>query len=36
MEKLFNKLDTPCQVESEFVNHYMAAFKSGSGWIGIA
>jgi hypothetical protein len=36
MEKIFNKFDTPCQSESEFVNHCMAASKSGSDLIGIA
>jgi hypothetical protein len=30
MEKLFNKFDTPCQSELEFVNHFMAASKSRS------
>jgi len=30
MEKLFNKFDTPCQSELEFVNHFVAAFKSRS------
>jgi len=36
MEKLFNKFDTTCQSESEFVNHSMAASKSGSDLFGIA
>jgi hypothetical protein len=31
--KIFNMLDTPCQSESEFVNHLMAASKSGNDWI---
>jgi hypothetical protein len=30
MEKLFNKFDTPCQSELEFVNHFVAASKSRS------
>ncbi|VTZ61812.1 conserved hypothetical protein [Sinorhizobium medicae] len=34
--KIFNNLDTPCQSESEFVNHLMAASKSGNDWIRIA
>lgn len=34
--KIFNKLDTPCQRESEFVNHLVAASKSGNDWIRIA
>ncbi len=33
---LLNKFDTPCQSESEFVNHLVAAFKSGNDWIRIA
>jgi hypothetical protein len=31
--KMFNKLDTSCQDESEFVNHFMATSKSGTSWI---
>jgi hypothetical protein len=34
--KIFNIFDTPCQSESEFVNHLMAASKSGNDWIRIA
>jgi hypothetical protein len=30
MENLFNKFDTPCQSELEFVNHFVAASKSRS------
>ena len=30
MEKIFNKFDTPCQSELEFVNHFVAASKSRS------
>jgi hypothetical protein len=33
LRKIFNKYDTPCQGESEFVNHLMAASKSGKSWI---
>jgi hypothetical protein len=33
LSKLFNKVDTSCQMESEFVNHLMAASKSGRSWI---
>jgi hypothetical protein len=33
MGKIFNKFDTSCQDESEFVNHSMAASKSGNSWI---
>ena len=29
LEKIFNNCDTSCQGESEFVNHSMAASKSG-------
>ena len=28
---MFNEFDIPCQRESEFVNHFVAAFKSGNG-----
>ena len=31
--KYFNKFDTSCHDESEFVNHSMAASKSGNSWI---
>ena len=34
--KIFNNLDTACQSESEFVNHLVAASKSGNDWIRIA
>eukprot|EP01035_Chromulina_nebulosa_P004240 gene4240-5781_t len=30
---MFNKPNTPCQVESEFVNHFVANSKSGNSWI---
>jgi hypothetical protein len=30
LAKIFNKVDTSCQMESEFVNHLMAASKSGN------
>jgi hypothetical protein len=33
---IFNKLDTPCHRRLEFVNHLMAACKSGNVWIRIA
>jgi hypothetical protein len=33
---MFNIFDTPCQSESEFVNHLVAASKSGNDWIRIA
>jgi hypothetical protein len=33
LEKIFNKSDTSCQGESEFVNHLMATSKSGNSWI---
>ncbi len=33
---MFNEFDIPCQRESEFVNHLVAAFKSGNDWIRIA
>jgi hypothetical protein len=32
LEKIFNNFDTSCQDESEFVNHLMAASKSGNSW----
>ncbi len=35
MEKLFNKFDTPCQSELEFVNHFVAASKSRCDMFGI-
>jgi len=34
--KIFNKSVKPCQRESEFVNHFVAASKSGNDWIRIA
>jgi hypothetical protein len=34
--QLFNKFCTPCQRQLEFVNHLVAACKSGNVWIRIA
>lgn len=33
---LFNKFDTACHTQLEFVNHLVAACKSGNVWIRIA
>jgi hypothetical protein len=33
LRKIFNKLDTSCQGDSGFVNHFVATSKSGKSWI---